>query len=52
MFSDEDKKKSQTFWHFCSISVVEALQIDLQKNFTLLKEMDGYVQGKPKQASR
>lgn len=27
--------------------VIEALQIDLQKNFTLLKEMDGYAQGKP-----
>lgn len=26
--------------------VIEALQIDLQKNFTLLKEMDGYAQGK------
>ncbi|KAI8098361.1 uncharacterized protein B0P05DRAFT_501925 [Gilbertella persicaria] len=26
------------------IDVVEALQMDLQKNFTLLKEMDGYAQ--------
>ncbi|KAI8367983.1 hypothetical protein EDC96DRAFT_505961 [Choanephora cucurbitarum] len=26
------------------IDIVEALQIDLQKNFTLLKEMDGYAQ--------
>jgi hypothetical protein len=25
--------------------VIEALPIDLQKNFTLLKEMDGYAQG-------
>ena len=28
-----------------NFSAVEALQIDLQKNFTLLKEMDGYAQG-------
>lgn len=27
------------------VVVIEALQIDLQKNFTLLKEMDGYAQG-------
>ncbi|KAI8082335.1 hypothetical protein BDF21DRAFT_260559 [Thamnidium elegans] len=26
------------------IDIIEALQIDLQKNFTLLKEMDGYAQ--------
>lgn len=37
------------FTHFFFLhTVIEALQIDLQKNFTLLKEMDGYAQGKKK----
>lgn len=34
-----------TIYLIFHLSAVEALQNDLQKNFTLLKEMDGYAQG-------
>jgi hypothetical protein len=39
-----ERTEAAVGWIYC-VLVIEALQLDLQKNFTLLKEMDGYAQG-------
>jgi hypothetical protein len=47
---DKNKKKQKislqlVYFYYSFFKAIEALPLDLQRNFTLMRELDGYAQG-------